>query len=806
MLQDTSTSADKRIARLEDQVKGLMETVTLFHHLYHLEALNIPKPDQYVQGGYDISDLQRRFPLLASVAHVAESERSDVSIADLFDPEQAVQSDLGASTVDSAGPNQAAQSNTNNTVTAIDVSSLSPYTYSPLNEASSEIRLLALDTTGSPGDPISCRLITASLDDAREYPDKYGTLPIERFTPLSYCWGTANFTETIIMDGQLFLITPSLYTALQYFRKVIRPFNNRYGEQQKNSETYWWIDAICINQKDIAERNSQVGLMSRLYRAAQTVHIWLGEESDDSTQAMKLIRELAYLPTSPEDIESWQYIPKKAGQTHRPDGPGRRKVKLPTHDAIVLSDEQKLGNYTALIRFYQRAWFSRVWIRQEIALPQDVTFHCGTEACNWRDVMRTADILTYLADEYHLPALQVDELERNDSGVSCFRAALGLYELREEMRLQRDTYGELKVLALKWRDCQATDPRDKVFAMLPLINPDEIDVQADYAKDKQEVYQNTALTLLEHSLDYLSGCQNPTRSNGMPSWVPDLQEPAKPLPTETDYGHQKDLENTWGNPSDDIPDFEYVPDEARLDIQGVIFDEVKVIDEDDYVEAGSSNEQIRMISRQWRALYETLRDSLFKTWEQEGNSEGRDECLGMFDIPFGEESWQWKVLRNSGADQYRAGGDRDDVRFKRWDTDTVDHDPTLKKVKALLPSSNLPFSDILGKDEEYFAEFRPLAIGRRFFFTIRGAIGLVPTEAELGDAICFLDGCACPFVIRKAGSDTWVIVGQACECGNLCEYNCTQCLDMLTLGTDYFGRIVLSQARKKLQKTVIRVV
>jgi hypothetical protein len=46
-----------------------------------------------------------------------------------------------------------------------------------------------------------------------------------------------------------------------------------------------WTDALCINQDDILERNVQVSLMSRIYREARTVLIWLGEAEGDSDLA-----------------------------------------------------------------------------------------------------------------------------------------------------------------------------------------------------------------------------------------------------------------------------------------------------------------------------------------------------------------------------------------------------------------------------------------------------------------------------------------------------------------------------------------
>jgi hypothetical protein len=38
----------------------------------------------------------------------------------------------------------------------------------------------------------------------------------------------------------------------------------------------YWIDAICINQADIPERNQQVRIMPHIYFRAHTVVVWLG--------------------------------------------------------------------------------------------------------------------------------------------------------------------------------------------------------------------------------------------------------------------------------------------------------------------------------------------------------------------------------------------------------------------------------------------------------------------------------------------------------------------------------------------------
>lgn len=741
-------SSLEAIFQLQDQVKGLMETTGRLHELYNLDALNIPMADQYVRAGhYTLGDMYDRMPGTNPMAETTPMpETNPMPTTNLV--------------TKAAPPSNISEPQEGEQNSAPEVSSLAPYEYTPLNAKCSEIRLLALKAGTSVTDPISCRLIAVSLDDIPDYVDPLDPKPVNLYTPLSYCWGTTAMTENIIVDGQSFLVTPSLHGALLHFRSSNQDPPDHFRTQREENESYWWIDAICINQNDVDERNSQVGLMTRLYKQSNTVHVWLGEESDDSARAMKVIRELAYLPTSEEEWKSSEYIPKR-GQTHRPDGPGQPMVKLPLEPAAI-SAEEKEKNYKALISLYQRPWWSRVWIRQEVALPDNVKFHCGTDTCTWEEMMRTADILTYLLDECHVPGLSQEGIRSNGVFASCFKNAGGLNRLRESMNRDLDEYAELQPLVLESRDCQATDPRDKIFAMLPLTNPDVTEITADYRKDPHEVYKEVALNFITNRLDYLAGCQNFSRSNGLPSWVPNLEEPWKPSLVPVEIAHPKSLEEDWGNPPPDLPEFTYVPEHSRLDVQGVIFDEIKTINYESDVSADTSNEDLRAATSKWREFYESHREEMMELWMEEDEWDKRDDCTNMFDHILNDDEWNFLVLQNTDGDQERRYASRDVTRFSRWE-ENVDHDPTLKTVRRLLPSDDTPYSKQLGQEDEYFATLRPLAVGRRVAITSKGAMVLVAADASAGDEICFFDGSSCPFIIRKAENDAWVMVGQACK-------------------------------------------
>lgn len=707
----------ERIFRLEDQVKGLTETLNHLQKAYNLEKLDMPKPDQYVKSEYTWDDYIERLQVADPRLKMPKPPPTSRT------PKSPLPSRLH--------------------ISAPDVLSLEPYKYSPLNTETCEIRLLALQISTSLTDPITCRLIKVSLNG-----DAEDSSPLANYTPLSYCWGTTFSTERIAVDGQSFLVTPSLHSALLHFRKSneTSPGSRWQKARGNGNETYWWIDAICINQNDLDERKSQVALMTRLYKQARIVHVWLGEESEDSSRAMQLVREIAYHPQTSEERNTWTYV-AKPGQTHRPDGPGRPMVKLPPQPDPI-SIEEQLANYRSIISLYQRPWFSRVWIRQEVALPEAVKFHCGTETCSWEEMMETAGHITRHADTFRLPALQQPGIRQDGEFASCFWKASRLDWIRQRMG-GGDRYSDIKLLLLLSRDCQATDPRDKIYSMLPLTNPDETDITADYQRGHLELYTMATLSLIKDNLAYLSGCQNPSRSNGLPSWVPDLA-----VPWADDRCHYDSTLFQFSFKPTTSPQFTYYPEQSRLDVEGVIFDKVGIINHDSYVTVDATNDDVRQILVHWKEFYTFHSERLFNSWIQEDASSGydrRDFCYDVFDTGTAIGYWDYTVgCKIPGSTKHV-----DPFESEQH------YDSTFKRIRRLFPSEPAPFSTLLSEDND-FSEFRSLAINRRCVTTASGAIALVPAIAEADDRICTFDAAGpWNFVIRKAGDDTWVIVGWA---------------------------------------------
>lgn len=99
-----------------------------------------------------------------------------------------------------------------------------------------------------------CQPFTESLDEPPQY------------EALSYVWGKPNNVSPILLNGRVWNVTANLELALRHFRRY-----------EKGEHRTLWVDALCINQGDIPERNQQVSIMRDIYNGAQDVLVWLGE-------------------------------------------------------------------------------------------------------------------------------------------------------------------------------------------------------------------------------------------------------------------------------------------------------------------------------------------------------------------------------------------------------------------------------------------------------------------------------------------------------------------------------------------------
>lgn len=240
-----------------------------------------------------------------------------------------------------------------------------PYKYAPL--IGSQIRLLRLlpgprnaDLEGSLEPQWLVCPTNAELEDSIKGEDSIKTFKATWEPPdyeaLSYHWGPKDkkaddFCIKLLERSQSYRVSirSNLVSALRQLRSA-------------NDNKYLWVDALCIDQGSNEEKNVQIPRMTEIYNKARCVCIWLGEEGDNSDDAMAFARRLLDL-----DAFSRMQNPKEAHQW---------------------------VDFATLLR---RPWFNRRWIVQELAVARNAMLYCGEEKLEWR---KFADAVSLFASKY----------------------------------------------------------------------------------------------------------------------------------------------------------------------------------------------------------------------------------------------------------------------------------------------------------------------------------------------------------------------------------------------------------------------
>lgn len=339
---------------------------------------------------------------------------------------------------------------------APNIASLPSFQHKPLLGVST-VRVLHVRSTQSGTDdgqahlttpgvvPVSFELIEVFLAD---YVDKYQAV--------SYAWGLSAKNHHITIEEQYSLpITQSLATALPY---LIRSC----------STGYLWIDQICIDQSNIAERNQQVSVMGDIFSNALEVLIWTGGEIKGLEKVLK------------------------------------RSEKLDNGGKVSL----KRSDMKPIMELLRRSWFSRGWVIQEAVMAKEALVMAGS--C----VFTIIDLVSaWIIQNPHPEPADVR------IGGATFEMIMAL----RQNSLVNFGFG-FDGLLNGCGNVQTTDPRDHVFAFLGL-NPDpRITIIPQYDASVAEVFTNAARAMVQgtQSLSHFRLLPSTEMSDGtkLPSWVP----------------------------------------------------------------------------------------------------------------------------------------------------------------------------------------------------------------------------------------------------------------------------------------------
>ncbi|KAL5316202.1 hypothetical protein ACEPPN_015247 [Leptodophora sp. 'Broadleaf-Isolate-01'] len=331
-----------------------------------------------------------------------------------------------------------------------------PFPYVDLDSSKKEIRLVTILPAKSPTIQVACELSHGFSGDPLKY------------EALSYCWGSIHNPIAILLDNREFYVTRNLHEALCQFRLQDKPRT-------------LWIDAICINQQSIPERNSQVLLMRTIYIRSSTTLIWIGPAFKDSDKMMDFISledKRLLDPTIDGGDEAW----------------------AAARYARAMEDPLLKPVWVALLKLCQQPYWFRMWIVQEAVFGTAPQICVGSKSASFFGGLTR--VLSSLSAERELEALGMPPNDIWDKLLADNKPQQIGFD-KKKIDQPKDLRWLVATL-IRYRSSLATDPRDKIISLLGFL--DESGARYD-----QFVTVDYSRPVLNFCLDIFKFCLNDKR-------------------------------------------------------------------------------------------------------------------------------------------------------------------------------------------------------------------------------------------------------------------------------------------------------
>lgn len=365
-----------------------------------------------------------------------------------------------------------------------------------------------------------------------------------------------------------------------------------------------------------------------------------------------------------------------------------------------------IADWQALDEFLSRAWWSRTWTVQEIWNASHAIIQCGTTSLLWEEFRNALD--------YPEAWDEMGAAWSPHMALRPWTQVKQRYGLAIHVAQRRVLGARLSDLLWNMWDREATDPRDKVFAVLNLVGVSYRGrMQPDYSAAMCDVYMAAFREILytECSLDIvIAGC-GLARRDGLPSWIPDWRSAANQdrpmLFVNRQHYHT------------------FYRSESMA---------ISVMHGHGYAAAGQTRPRVRLDQKSKRLT--TLATLVGIV---EGGDEPFPEDDTLPDATLRAESILIHLWRRKFLSPREWKGVRRTLTAGEVDIDLY---------KRLGRSESSP--------EQIFRNIR----GHRRFFCTTEHHGLGPAGLTKGDHVYILAGCHLPMVLRPEGND-FVLVGEA---------------------------------------------
>ena len=668
------------------------------------------------------------------------------------------------------------------------------YTYDVLQHPDS-IRVFEL-LPGQSGAPIKGKLLEVRKCDQPQY------------EALSYTWGKPSFphviTEATLLSN--IAVTENLFQALQALRYT-------------DASRVLWIDAVCIDRKDVVEKNRQVSQMSDIYRNSTKVLVWLGNDGYE------------------EGISELERIGRQSDSYGVSMVNSTAEIDYSSTSQESLAKLEKECNFPALKQFFMSEWFDRVWVIQETALAGDILLHAGNRSIDFQCYNAACLVLALM------PSWRV--LHENLAMNSPLRSlwpelqsrlsfAWDLLSFREEYKarglkvgpktrrsLQRMSWASLSPIEEQTdmldrglihfcamasrRNC--TDERDKLYALLAMA-PENYGIQPDYDVAARPLWHSLSIrSLLSGDLTILHYAGIPPDGNLRNlSFVADFGRPAETYDKLGGLGAK--TQRFHASPTD-VPAKVSLSPQGLPKLRGVLVDDVVNAIGFDWVSEGGGTASPKVPQAQFRVTTEVLRDvwSAYQVWSGSKTCAYREGFLtafartiiadntlpstsGRLGLNSGSQGTtqqlKFRLLLHTFAAEEADGrlfvpdrliaksmhgkegsftyslpstgkenGPEMSFKFPSDKPDIIYKDPADGSLTSFVEITR-PLKEVM---DHYLEVLSALLRDRCFFVTTNGYIGIGPkalAEFSADDAIVVFEGAETPFALRRIDHDTTI--------------------------------------------------
>ena len=541
------------------------------------------------------------------------------------------------------------------------------------------------------------------------------------YTCMSYVWGSSNHDTSIPCNNRSLAVTDRLRQGLLCI----------HATKLTTDPAWFWIDAICINQADHAEKAAQVTRLHEIFASADLVLGYLGPESHNSHQAF------GFMPHAIRSL--WNLYDR-----------GYYNGKTQARNWEAVGEPHRSSAWTSLYGMFGLEYWFRLWIVQEVVgrrIGGSFDILCGHDRTTGSILLEIAHLL----------------FEMGMTVPSTFNKGLllcnDLYTLRQLREIWARGGNELGLVPSSLLDLvptrQVTVPLDKIYAVLSLLGPMgraafEVDYSDSSPRSVRKVAtQYSRLLLKLEGTAHLYRLYPLSETSILPSWAFDLWSQS----TNIDFwpcadwraGHDPDMKslNEGVEVRDGVQD-------TVICLRGFLIDHVQDLHKMHWGYASKDDSTIAT-----RSPGDFLR-----------SVEASKALVARSPIA-SEEDLARVLVANSipqhphSAAAHKSCDDEENLFFRLEQVSSMirkQHEEGDSRVDFHLRATG----SMSSAEYQYFMQMLRRCLERSFCVTGSGLMGLSRIETRTGDQIVIFEGDVMPQVVRAQGDGTYKIIRGGC--------------------------------------------